>query len=348
MFSAVKSIVWMSERLSRVLQGMLSSDTTVVSSAREFLNARRDARTVSFVDSSTLADLDRTAPEIGVATAQMAPQIPAPGLVIAICDETLQTAIGWLPAHPWLSHVVSTAMLEHPLAAEHLGNVMLTLRNSGQPRLLDWLGPRVAGRRVRLSHASRRVERLDRMTEYFESNGVGSRTTQFLRDAAEELLTNAFYDAPVAAGALKKPISRTQDVSLPDESACDMVYGCREDLAVVRVRDPFGSLSRARLVEVLTRCARTDMQVEVDETMGGAGLGLWRIFSVASFVAISVVNSRHTEFLVGIAKRPPTKSRPFAFHLFFKEPGRPVRRWKLLDADSTKPSVNKSVTIVTK
>ena len=46
------------------------------------------------------------------------------------------------------------------------------------------------------------------------------------------------------------------------------------------------------------------MKVEVDETMGGAGLGMWRIFSGASFVAVSVLKHRHTEVLVGVAKRP--------------------------------------------
>jgi hypothetical protein len=90
------------------------------------------------------------------------------------------------------------------------------------------------------------------------------------------------------------------------------------------------------------------MQVEVDETMGGAGLGLWRVFSAASFVAVSVVNNRHTEFLVGIGKRAPSTARPFAFHLFFKDSGRSVRRWKLLDADTSKPSINQSVTILNK
>jgi len=100
---------------------------------------------------------------------------------------------------------------------------------------------------------------------------------------------------------------------------------------------------------VLTRCARTDMRVEVDETMGGAGLGLWRIFSAASFVAISVIDHRHTEFLVGIGKRV-SGPRPFAFHLFFREQGRPVRRWKLLDADSTSTahSVSNSLALVNK
>lgn len=184
------------------------------------------------------------------------------------------------------------------------------------------------------------------MGEFFESKGVSGRTVGLLRDAAEELLTNAFYDAPVAAGVVEKPIPRTQDVSLPSESGCDMVYGCSDDLAVVRVRDPFGSLSRTRVVEVLTRCARKGMQVEVDESMGGAGLGLWRIVSVASFVAISVVNHHHTDFLVGIGKRAAAGPRPFAFHLFFKDAAK-RRYWKLRDDDSSKQSFASSVTIVT-
>lgn len=338
---AVKSIVWMAEPQVRALRGVLPSELTVVTSAQAFLGASRDGQSVSFLDDSTLLELDQKAAETGVSLDQVAP--PS---VIAICEATLQASIGWLPTRPWLSHVVSRTMLDHPLAAEHLKNVTSTLTQGAQPRLLDWLGPTIAGRRVRLAQASKRVDRLERMSEFFDSRGTGARTIQMIRDAAEELLTNAFYDAPVSAGAVKQAISRTQDVSLPDESACDMVYGCRDDLAIVRVRDPFGSLTRQRLVEVLTRCARTDMQVEVDETMGGAGLGLWRIFSVASFVAISVVSNRHTEFLVGIGKRA-AGARPFAYSLLFRDRGGAVRRWKLLDAESTKPTTN-SITIVTK
>ena len=332
----------MSEPQSRAVRDLLSSsEITVVGSAREFLEARRDAKTVSFISGAGLAELERSARDAGSPPGELAP----PGPVVAICEEPIQTSIGWLTSHPWLAHVISASMLGHPLAAEHFANVMGTLTSGTQPRLLDWLGTSVVGRRVRLASSSKRVERLERMGDFLDGKGVSARTIQQLRDIAEELLTNAFYDAPVSAGLLAQPISRTQEVSLPDDSACDMVYACRDDLAVVRVRDPFGSLSRTRLVEVLTRCARTDMRVEVDETMGGAGLGLWRIFSTASFVAISVVDNRHTEFLVGIGKRA-AGPRPFAFHLFFRERGRPVRRWKLLDADSA--TVSSSVTLVTK
>ncbi len=341
----VKFIVWLPETLARALRAHLSSDPKVVASAEEFLDEPRNSSTISFVGADALAALEHLAAERGTPIGEMG----LPGTVIALSDEALQTPVGWLPARPWLSHVMSASLLEHPIFPEHLANVTTTLTNGRRPRLTDWLTPTVVGRRVRLAQASKRAERIERMGEYYDSQGVSSRTIQLLRDAAEELLTNAFYDAPVAAGVVTHPIPRTQDVTLSEESACDLVYGCRDDLAIVRVKDPFGSLTRERLVEVLTRCARTDMQVEVDETMGGAGLGLWRLFTVSTFLAVSVVPNHHTEFLVGIAKRgAPGGARPYAFHLFFKERGQALRRWKMLDANTSNPALDNSINIVTK
>ena len=338
----MSSVVWVSEPLQGLLCERLSSTridpanrAVIVNSAKEFVDATRDPKTVSFLDAATIQ------------VAATITHVTLPGPIVAICDDSLQTAVGWLQPHPWLSHVISSAMLSHPIAEEHLENVMRTLTSGPHARLLDWLGPDVAGRRIRLTHASKRAARIDRMSEFLESKGVGTRSLQFLRDAAEELLTNAFYDAPVAAGAVKKPVSRTHDIALPDDSACDLAYGCREDLAIVRVRDPFGSLSRRRLVEVLTRCSRTGMQVEPDETMGGAGLGMWRICSGSSFVAISVVKNRHTEILVGVAKRATSGPRPFAFHFFFRDSAK-RSFWRSADETTVQPSVNKSVMIVAK
>ncbi|MCX5748551.1 MAG: hypothetical protein NT062_39385, partial [Proteobacteria bacterium] len=215
----MKPVIW----VSKPLQHMLCERTggIVVSSAKEFLDATRDPKMVSFVDDTTLeiiAEIDH---------------VTIPGTIIAICDESLQNAVN-LFQYPWLSHVVSKAMLEHPMAELHFPNILQSIGGTNL-RLLDWLEPTVTGRRVRLTHANKRVARLERMSEFFEGKGIGKRHIELLQNVAEELLTNAFYDAPVAAGALK-PVSRTEDVALPDDSACDLAYGCRDDLVFVRVR----------------------------------------------------------------------------------------------------------------
>jgi hypothetical protein len=71
--------------------------------------------------------------------------------------------------------------------------------------------------------------------------------------------------------------------------------------------------------------------------MGGAGLGLWRILTVSSFVAISVVEGHHTDFMIGIGKRVPRANRPYAFHMFYKRAAR-RRRWRLTKDDETQQS----------
>jgi hypothetical protein len=289
------------------------------SSIEQLEIAAHDPRTVVFIDTETLEQLDRR-------------RIPLPCPVILLCDGPLQTAVGVLSTHPSLSHVVSVAMLQHAMANAHLASVVASFEENDKPRLLDWVRESLTGRSVGLTRASRRIERLEKMAELFTAQGVTSRTVQLLRDVADELLTNAFYDAPYAAGASSKPIARTTDVLLPEATPCDLIYGCSDDFAIVRVRDPFGAFSRARIVDVLTRCARTDMGVEVDESSGGAGLGLWRVFSVASFVAISVVRGHHTDILVGIGKRTAGAQRPYAFHLFFRDA--PKRRTWSLDRET--------------
>ena len=316
----------MQEPRVRTLASVVPEATLVeTSSAADFLAATREAGSVAVVDDQALAAL--SAP----------PECP----VLAITDEQLPAVVNQLATHDWLHHVMAGTALASPIAKNHTKNILEALGDSGAPRLLDWVEKHVTGRRVRLVQASRRTERLEKLTQFFEDNSVSARTIQVLRDAAEELLTNAFYDAPVAARIVSEPISRTRDVCLPDDHACDLAYGCRDDFAFVRVRDPFGSLPRARLVEVLSRCARRDMQVEVDESMGGAGLGLWRIFSGATVVAISVIAGRSTEILVGMWKRLGTGSRPFCYDLFFEDRGG-GRAWTL---DST---VTTAVTLVDK
>jgi len=276
-----------------------------------------------------MAELERVATSRNIPTGDLT----LPGPVIAICDGSLETAVSWLPRHAWLSLVVSAAMLNHPMATAHLANVIASLQ-TGNVRLLDWVRPTLHGRRVMLARSSERNERLDRLEEFFAAESVGARTVQLLRDAAEELLSNAFFDAPLAAGAVAEPMARTLEVSLPEDTACDLVYGCTEDFTIVRVRDPFGALSRTRIVDVLNR--RED------------NVGLWRLMSTVSFVAISVVNGHHTDVLVGIGKRDGNAGpRPFAFHLFFRDSEK-RRFWRLADDDSTRRILNQSVTIVSK
>lgn len=319
----MQPIAWLSKPIERLLADRLSSAITVVSSAREFIDAQRDARTVSFLDGTTLAALDKLAQELGAShdgSSSWRQLLAAVSLgpVIAICEEPFTTATGWLAPHPWLCHVLSASLLALPMGKEHLQHLMQVCAAGIQPRLMDWLGSEGSGRRVRMTHAKKRTERLDKMSDFFGSHGVAKDDVARLREAASELLTNAFYDAPVAAGVESKPIDPSYDVALPEDCACDLAYGTRPDLAVVRVRDPFGSLTRERLVEALAR---------------PQGHGLQRVFSLASLATVSVIGNRQTEVFFAVAKGGRGAERPYAFDVFFKG-GAKRQIWKLVDEDT--------------
>lgn len=327
----VKPIVWSAN--PRAISTHLAAEPVVVTSTTEFLDVARDAKTLSVIDGAAIESLDRFASE--VMRADKGPSqawrklvgAVSIGPVIAICDGPLETAIGWLPSRPWLSHVISQTLLDSGLAKDHFANIG-NLAAARDPDLLDWLHES-AGRRVKLTHASRRLDRLERMAQWFASQEVDGQQVVALRNAADELLVNAFYEAPVAAGAMRR-IERTRDVALPEEFACDFAYACTNELAVVFVRDPFGALSRERVVEALTK--------------PNAQSGLSRVFGAAAIVAFSVFKNRRTEVVIAVPKKPMAV-QPYAFDFFVKEGAR-LHMWKMVDEETGHASAGNSVTLI--
>ena len=217
--------------------------------------------------------------------------------VVAIIDETPAEArsktIRLLAAFPWLSHCLSSSMLMTPLARPHLAMFMDRLFDGSDQRILGNGG---VGRVAKIAHAIRRETRFERMHQFFTKHGLSDRAVAAIADVSEELVMNALYDAPVEAGYFKTAVPRTEDVELPNDYACEISYGIEDGNVFVGLRDPFGAFTRGRLLEVLNRC--NSSSVELDESRGGAGLGLWRIFSTATTIAITVIPGRLTEFVI--------------------------------------------------
>lgn len=238
--------------------------------------------------------------------------------VVALVDGTLPTAIDALARYPFLSHLVAEPLLAMPHAAAHLAQLLARMAHGPEHVMV---ADDAVGRTALLASSQRREARFERMREFFAQSGVSSRAIGVATDTAEELVTNALYDAPVEARYFAQAIPRTEPVELPPEHACEISYGLDGGHAFVRVRDPFGALSRERLLGVLQRCRAGN--VSVDESRGGAGLGLWRVFSLASTIAITVISGRLTDVLARIdTSKHRGGARPtLAVHLFF--PPRP-------------------------
>lgn len=279
----VRPIFWIQEPWARALRERFATESSSLS----------DDNVVVFVDAAKIRELDRT----------MHQELPGPA--IAICDGPLQTAVEWLTDYPWLSHVLSATILapiSEPGMFEH---AIEAIASGARVQSLDWVRSDLTGRRSRLWRASQCAERMQRMNGFFVEQGVTEPIVESLGKIAEHLLGNAFYQAPLDAGVVAATISRSLDVAVPEETACELIYGCTDTLAMIRVRDPFGALSRTRFI---------------------GGGRTWQLFADASLIAVSVANQHHTDVMIGI-DRTGVQPRPFACHLFFKDS--PKRRfWK--------------------
>ena len=278
--------------------------------------------------------------ELCSALAGELPNIPIVGIIDALPGETLPKAVQALCAHPSIAHVIAAPLLTSTLARAQLKNLFGRLTGGLEH---DLLGTASVGRVAMLRQASRRGARFERMQQYFSKHGMSPRVISLVHEVAEELVMNAIYNAPTEAGYFKGPVSRMDDVTLPPDRACEVSYGIEDGTAFVRVRDSFGALRRSRLLEVLKRCASNN--VTLDESRGGAGLGIWRVFSSATTIAITVIPGRLTDILIRMAPKQGKAARQvLAIDLFFLPDSSAVPEKLTLDHDID--LLDRSVTVV--
>jgi len=274
-------VIFAREEYARLLGAVLPAHHVRVTSRAEFARAiAKRGPVVGFVDLELLPQID---------------MLPAGVTIVGVTRGGVAELVDAILSFPNLSNVISTTMLTSPSAAANIAALCARIDHGSEHRVL---GSNGVGRAALLACSERRAQRIDRIAEFFASRGVQPRTITMMTDVAEELITNALYDAPHEAGWFRTPVPRTVPVDMPPEHACEISYGVEDGSVFMRVRDPFGALTHQRLLHVLARCRHKDVQF--DESRGGAGLGMWRLFSAASTIVISVIAGRLTDVLVWI------------------------------------------------
>lgn len=293
-------VVFAGEAKATLLRGVLPGSAVFVSRRADFLVEAAKGNVVAFVDVELFFQIEGELPDA-----------PIIGLMDA-SNDALDRSVQWMDAFPWLSHVIVTSLLQTAGAVDYITELLAQLPHAPSKDL----GETGVGRVALLAQASRRGLRLDRMREFFAKHGLQQRALATINDVAEELMTNALYDAPMEAGYFKAAVQRTEDVDLPPDRACEISYGVEEGNVFVRLRDTFGSLTRERLFDVLNRCSADS--VALDESRGGAGLGMWRVFSAASTVNITVVPGKLTDITVTMSTTKGRLAKSLhAVHLHF-------------------------------
>ena len=201
-----------------------------------------------------------------------------------------------------LKYMIESTAIDHVLARKDFESpprtweVLMVARRLANPAthppvtaFLDW-GSSVVDLEVRAT--ADRDPAVARVQDFVSALGVPKRVAEMFGELAHELLMNAIYDAPIDVhGRPKHAHDRKADVVLGEGERPTVKLGTDGTRLVLQVRDPFGRLERRHVVDGLAR----GLAGEMDQSHGGAGLGMMVCHNASSALVFDVARGRHTE-----------------------------------------------------
>ncbi|MGE0546116.1 MAG: hypothetical protein AB7O24_00150 [Kofleriaceae bacterium] len=154
--------------------------------------------------------------------------------------------------------------------------------------------------------------------------GAGPRMIGKISEVSHELLMNAMYDAPVNHyGQPRYAHDRRAEVALEAHEVPTARFATDGSLIGIQVTDPFGRLTRGHVLASIARgqaaahAERADQVI--DASHGGAGLGLWKIYSSSAITIVDVIAGHATSvtavFDIDVGPRE-ARVMPPSLHVF--------------------------------
>lgn len=163
--------------------------------------------------------------------------------------------------------------------------------------------------------------------DYLIDLGAGTALANALATVADELVTNAVFNAPrdSAGRALHRGRNRRESVALGPDEAVKIKYGCDGRLFGISVTDRFGSFTAEQLRTRLQRCRNGAPPLR--QGSGGAGIGLFSVLNSCSQLVINVAPGELTEMiaLVEIDRRMSAlRAGGHSLHIFVEATERAI------------------------
>jgi hypothetical protein len=212
---------------------------------------------------------------------------------VVVAGDVAEGSFRTLIEHHEVAHV--TAWRDDAAQADLLITLEKLLSNDlfGMGRYFEGGDPE----RFTCHSATQRDELLDWLRGYAGKHRVRSRLIDVLMVAADEMLTNALYNAPTDGEGkhLYAQTSRQVPVSLQSPSIIEVEVRCDGKRLGLSTVDPFGSLRPEVVLSSLRRCFHKP-EPRPGST-GGAGLGLYLLLGSLSHLVFNVALGKRTEVI---------------------------------------------------
>lgn len=161
-----------------------------------------------------------------------------------------------------------------------------------------------------LRHTDEKYVALDLLLAHARGLGLGGRA-QALATAADELIMNAFFHAPILPSGARPHagLARTTPLASPPDRPVVVRYGGDGVSFGLSVSDGHGSLDSGRIAHLLTGQLRERKRV-IDLTRTSNGLGLTAIAESVSHLVFNIESGRRTEIIALVeVEGPPRMGR---------------------------------------
>lgn len=178
----------------------------------------------------------------------------------------------------------------------------------------------VATQRLTLHKSEDRGPLLDSIENFARDCVRDKRRANLFTALADELVTNAIYNAPVFTSGERRfsHFPRTRPVTLAREEGLEITWLCDGATLGLSVADPFGSLDLQQIRSYMATYFRTDQRPARRDT-AGAGLGLYQAFAAVNKFVCNVQPGERTE-MIGLMSTRGTfrdfRSLAKSFHVF--------------------------------
>lgn len=186
-----------------------------------------------------------------------------------------------------------------------------------------YLPAAVEPRAFKVKRSTEKEWLLEQAEDYARACDVHPRLVSLYCTVADEFVSNAVYNAPVDAqgNSRYRDVDRRTEVVLAPGEEVDVKFSYDGYRLGISTSDPFGSLTRDKLLQYLSKCFRRGPD-QVDQRSGGAGLGFYCIYQSVTHFAVNISPGKRTE-LVGLLDAAGTY-RDFAgklksFNIFMTE-----------------------------
>jgi sigma-B regulation protein RsbU (phosphoserine phosphatase) len=194
--------------------------------------------------------------------------------------------------------------------------------------LAPYMDPTAKAETVVIQAAEDINDTIESLLNHADLQASFSSTLEFLRMTANELVTNAVYNAPVDGDGKPKyeQTDRKVKVKLEPSEFVTISVASDDQRIAISVSDLFGRLDRDKIVRHFVKCVNNTKFIE--NKKGGAGAGVYLAYYMASQFIVNVEPGRRLEMLCILEKNKRYKEyrqRVTSFNYFSTTQGKVLK-----------------------